>query len=183
MVLPANCTHISHKIIWWMEASSMRLRSREYHILCIFKKSILCALLLAHSSETFVEWMNEWMNLPFQTAILYNLLSNWRQTFDGREDTGWVQKIRSFLRGQGRRSNQIGFTEMSSYQNAGGGWVGLDSTEMMRVGVEKEISGFLPEPRTENSCPIWCLQQGIWASCAQQAGKRQLFLAGGGWDI
>lgn len=55
--------------------------------------------------------------------------------------------------------------------------------KMMWVEAEEETSGFLPEPRTENSCPIWCLQQGIWAGYAQQAGKRQLCLAGGGWDI
>lgn len=40
-------------------------------------------------------------------------------------------------------------------------WIGLHRDDVNWVA--RQTSEFLPEPRTENSPPIWYLQQGIWA--------------------
>lgn len=77
--------------------------------------------------------MNEYSLFRLQYS---NLLSNWRETFNGRKDTGWVQRIRSFLRGQGRKSKLTGFPEM---QEVGG--VDWTPQRWCGVGWKKRLMG------------------------------------------
>ena len=41
------------------------------------------------------------------------------------------------------------------------GWGESDSMRMTCILVMRPISEFLPEPRTENCRPVWCVQQAI----------------------
>lgn len=133
VALPTDCTHISHKMIWWMDASSIRLNLRAATIICVFLfKFILCALHLAHSSETFVDQMNAWTSLfrlPY--SIICYLIGD--KPFNGRD---WLnaedQELYKGIRkedGSGRISRDIlagrrRWVECTGFDRDGVDWVG-----------------------------------------------------------
>lgn len=63
------------------------------------------------------------------------------------------------------------------------GWGESDSVRMTCILVMRPISEFLPEPRTENCHPIWCLQQGVGLTVPSTQEGGSGFLAAGRWDI